>query len=208
MPQIHVDEMDNVFVVYASIHENSHNGLQNYRRLYGRGKVGGPYGWDTLFLITSGIVHNYSECVFPSISPAYSSDIQVVYQADGEPGLSVRGDLDPAGINSIVHVSIPKSDFLMSVNRPLLQAASGMEVGMPYPNPGRDQSWIPVQSGDAQDISLHLMDINGKKLVEWTESLSAGMKKDILLPAGLPPGMYVLEIRGKDCRISRKLIRE
>ena len=208
MPQIHVDEMDNVFVVYSSIHENSHNGLQNYRRLYGRGKVGGPYGWDTLFLISSGIIHNYSECVFPSISPAYTSDIHLVYQADGEPGLSVRGDLDPAGINSIVHVSIPKSDFLMSVKRPLLQAVSGMEVGMPFPNPGRDQSWIPVQSEFNQDIMLAVFDMRGKLLMEWQEHLRAGIKKNVLLPAGLPSGMYMLEIRGNNFRSTRKLIRE
>lgn len=207
MPQIHVDDDDNVFIVYSSVQENAHNSLQNYRRIWGRGKIGSVNSWDTMFNITAGIVHNFNECVFPSIAPTSSSDIHIVYQYDTEPGLSVRGDLDAPGINGIAHSSVPKDDFLMSVGLHTVQPNLPFQLSQNYPNPFSETTTILLRSPEDLRISLEIYDLPGKKIKEYSLDLQSEKEYRLVLDAAdIGSGIYFYSVSDGQRKLTKKMI--
>ena len=46
------------------------------------------------------------ECVFGSMSPSVDDKLRIIYQADFEPGLCVRGDEDLVDNNDIIYLEI------------------------------------------------------------------------------------------------------
>ena len=117
MPYSSVDAQGNIFVVFTSVMEGLSNGSQNYRHIWGRVSSDGGQTWSNFKDLTGSIIHNFHECVFPSLA-ANSGDnhLHMVYQYDDEPGLAVRGDADPYGDNTISYMNIPKSELGLSVN--------------------------------------------------------------------------------------------
>jgi hypothetical protein len=207
MPQILIDEQDNIFVVYCSVNEGAGNGLQNYRHIWGRGKIAGGYDWDTMFDITGSLIHNYHECVFPSLSPTADANLYFTYEYDTEPGLSVRGDLDAASNNDIVFVSIPKLDFLMSVGNtpePILQTFS---VSQNYPNPFRGITQVQLQLPGPEHIYLEIRNIMGQ-LVMQKDYAECFEGEHILTIDGnsLECGVYFYTIGTGNAKVTRKMI--
>ncbi|HRY99377.1 MAG TPA: T9SS type A sorting domain-containing protein [Bacteroidales bacterium] len=207
-PQIHVDDQDNLFLLYSGVREGAGNGLQNYRHIYGRGKIAGGYGWDTLFDITGSLVHNYHECVFPSLSPRSDASLHFMYQYDTEPGLSVRGDMDPAGLNDIVYVAVPKTDFLMSVgtgNHP----SPRVEVGQNYPNPFSGLTRVPIALREAGEVRVEVRDLMGRLVWQGQEGRLAAGEHSLGIPA--PPsgsGVYFYTVHsGKEQATRRMVVR-
>lgn len=112
MPQLVIDSQNNKFLIYSSVTENYNNGSQDYRHLWGRGFNNSSQIWGSFTDLTSDLIYIFSECVFPSCSPTSDDDIHLVFQEDYEPGLAVRGDLDPYTDNSMYYMKVPKSDFI------------------------------------------------------------------------------------------------
>jgi hypothetical protein len=115
-----VDNNNNLYVVYSSMMENlnSLSTQQNYRHIWARKSIDGGGSWGSFLDITGGINHNYDDCVFPSLASSTDDNLHVICQVDGEPGLSVRGDLDAAGNNNIVYLKVPKTDLQHIVPKP------------------------------------------------------------------------------------------
>jgi len=111
MPQLAIDQNNMLYMLYSGITETFDNGTQQYRHIWGRGSSDGGQTWQEFKDFTGDVLHAYDECVFPSIAAKTDDNIHSIYQADNEPGLSVRGDLDPAGDNYIRHLFVSKSEF-------------------------------------------------------------------------------------------------
>ncbi len=125
MPNATIDADGNIFLVYSSYMENLNNDNQGFRHLIARESGVGGTSWGNRFLdINPGIAHAFDECVFPSIAPTIAGDdsIYLIYQADEEPGMAVRGDEDPYGDNQIYYLAVPKSDIV--VVRPTISISS------------------------------------------------------------------------------------
>jgi hypothetical protein len=116
MPQLVIDEQNNVFLIYSSVTETYNNGSQDYRHLWGRGSNNNGQTWGEFVDLNYDLIYIFSECVFPSCSPTSDGNIHLVFQMDNEPGLAVRGDLDPYGENYIEYIKVPKSDFIYVPN--------------------------------------------------------------------------------------------
>lgn len=116
MPQLVIDEQNNVFVIYSSVTETYNNGIQDYRHLWGRGSNNDGQTWGEFVDLNYDLIYIFSECVFPSCSPTSDGNIHLVFQMDNEPGLAVRGDLDPYSENYIEYLKISKSDFIYVPN--------------------------------------------------------------------------------------------
>jgi hypothetical protein len=112
MPQLVFDPMNNLFLVYSSITETHDNGLQDYRHLWARGSGDGGTTWGTFVHLNSQLIYMFSECVFPTCSPNSDLFIHLIYQMDSEPGMAVRGDMDPYSENHMIYMKIPKSDLV------------------------------------------------------------------------------------------------
>ncbi|MCX6270154.1 MAG: BACON domain-containing carbohydrate-binding protein [Bacteroidetes bacterium] len=110
MPSATIDEFNNIYLVFSSLMENLDNGSQNYRHIWGRARVNGQ--WGDFVNLNNSIIHNFHECVFPSVTSRPGDNyLHMIYQSDEEPGLAIRGDNDPYTDNSIIYTKIPKVNF-------------------------------------------------------------------------------------------------
>ena len=133
MPQLVIDEMNDIFLVYSSVTEGYDNGLQNYRHLWARGSSDDGQSWGEFFHVNNDLIYIFSECVFPSLSPTTDSSIHFLFQEDWEPGLAVIGDYDPYNENRIVYMNILKSDIITpsqggNITGTVTDAAGGFPV--------------------------------------------------------------------------------
>ena len=111
MPQLAIDENNMLYMFYSGITETFDNGTQQYRHIWGRGSDDGGQTWKEFKDFTGDVLHAYDECVFPVIAAKTDDNVHCIYQGDNEPGLSVRGDEDPAGDNYIRHLFPSKDEF-------------------------------------------------------------------------------------------------
>jgi hypothetical protein len=112
MPQIAIDG-NNVYVTYSSVMETKTNPGANpneqlYRHILYTNSNDGGNTWDSVTVdLNSDVSHDYDECVFGSLA-VQGNNLHMVYQADSEPGLAVRGDLDSYGANNIYYMTWSK----------------------------------------------------------------------------------------------------
>ncbi len=108
MPQLVIDEQNRIYFIYSSVTETYNNGTQDYRHLWARASTDDGQTWSDFEDLNSDLIYIFSECVFPSCSPTSDEYIHLVFMEDNEPGLAVRGDLDPYGPNEIVYMQVGK----------------------------------------------------------------------------------------------------
>ena len=133
MPQLLIDEMNNVFLVYSSVTETYDNGTQNYRHLWARGSNDNGLTWGDFIDLNSDLIYIFSECVFPSLSPTSDDYLHFIFQKDDEPGMAVKGDEDPYIDNYIEYLNILKTDIIDiqsggTLEGTVTDAGSGMPV--------------------------------------------------------------------------------
>ncbi len=113
MPYMVIDENNRMMAVMASVYEDHDNGVQNYRQLQGIVSMDLGQSWSDPFDITGNNPdYQFYECVFPSLAPGTDDYLYLLFQADEEPGLAVRGDEDPYGENYLHFMKLPKSVYL------------------------------------------------------------------------------------------------
>jgi hypothetical protein len=98
--------------------------------------------------------------------------------------------------------------FSYSPIRPLLFSAE--QNWQLFPNPSQGQFYLLYQLPDGETLSLKLYDANGR-LVREVNSLSSGFQQKLLIDLAdpkLPPGLYMLEARGKDKEQFFRLIKQ
>ncbi|MBP7849320.1 MAG: T9SS type A sorting domain-containing protein [Lentimicrobiaceae bacterium] len=112
MPTATIDSNNIIYLVYSSVMENLTNGVQHYRHLLGRKSIDMGYSWGNILDLTAAPIHSAHECVFPSMAAFSDNKLHLLYQQDMEPGLAVRGDLDPYANNNIVYLNVDKTDLV------------------------------------------------------------------------------------------------
>ena len=106
MPQIVIDELSRIFVVYTSVTETFDNGTQNYRRLWIRSSLDGGNSWGQFYhYAEEDYSHIFTEFLYPSCAAYSDENIYVLYQKDDEPGLHFEG---PHGENLYNVAKIPR----------------------------------------------------------------------------------------------------
>ncbi len=202
MPQILVDEDNNVFVVYSSVTENLDNGLQNYRHLWGRWSYTGEY-WGQFFGLTSNALHMWDECIYPSLASYSDECYYLTYQRDNEPGLAIRGDLDPYTEN---YVTFMETD--LGVGIPKKQASGEiLTVSQNHPNPFSSQTKIKVELSEAAYVTLTIKTITGQQLLHTDKGfLQAGVHLFTINAKGMNPGIYFYTVSAGSSKVTKKMI--
>ena len=77
MPQLVIDEQNNVFLIYSSVTETYNNGIQDYRHLWARGSNDNGQTWGDFVDLNYDLIYTFSECVFPSCSPTSDGNIHL-----------------------------------------------------------------------------------------------------------------------------------
>ncbi|MDA0939736.1 MAG: T9SS type A sorting domain-containing protein [Bacteroidetes bacterium] len=195
IPSIGSDDQGNLYATYSAVVEIRDSGTQNYRHVYLIHSEDGGVTWntDTPCDLTPDLDYDGLESVFASMSPDVVEHLDIVFQRDFEPGLHVRGDLDPVDMNEIVHLRVPVADladcneveFTDNVENP-----SAFEPGQVqlFPNPANVQVELVIDRPGAHDVRV--LDIEGRQHMAWT---TTGLveKMDV---RGLTPGIYFVEL--------------
>jgi uncharacterized protein (TIGR02145 family) len=111
IPSMGSSEDGRLYVSYSAIMENFSSGDQNYRHIYVVQSSDGGNSWNsgTACDLTPDNDFDGLENVFASMNPNVGDTLELIYQRDFEPGLHVRGDLDPLANNDIVSLRVPIS---------------------------------------------------------------------------------------------------
>ncbi|HRY97449.1 MAG TPA: T9SS type A sorting domain-containing protein [Bacteroidales bacterium] len=207
MPTATIDEEGNIFVLFTSLMENHDNGVQNYRHLLGRASLDGGLNWeDTLIDLTGSLLHNYDECIYPSLSPTSDNAIHYIFMADEEPGLAIDGDEDPYTDNKIIYGRAFKADFGLSAGPELVLPDWTVT---PFPNPFSNSLNIELDVMRPGALGLSVRNLLGQEV--WTSqtgNLAPGRHTVRMERAGMSPGIYILNVSAGNSVVSRKIIAE
>lgn len=207
MPNMTIDENGDIYVVYAGVTEGKDNGLQMFRHIWGRAYLASQDAWlDTIIDLTGSIIHNFDECVFPSIAPTSDNNIHFIYQADEEPGLHIRGDEDAPTTNSIIYSSTPKTDF--GINIGIGEKPSPISfVSQNYPNPFNTSTEIVVSLKRSSTIQLDVYNLIGQPVISRNEGkVAPGYHKMQIDGSQLTSGVYFYTISVGEHSVTKKMI--
>ncbi len=100
MPTAGIDAASNIFLAYASVVENTDNGIgESYRNIYCMASPDNGNSWSAPVNISNS---NFDESVFPSMARDVDANIHIVWQMDAEPGNSIN-EGDPIAVNDIIY---------------------------------------------------------------------------------------------------------
>ena len=205
MPQILIDDMNQIFVVYSSVTEGYDNDAQSYRHLWSRYSPNGDF-WGPFHHLTSELIHIFDECVFPSIASASDDSFYLLYQHDNEPGLAVRGDEDPFGENFISVMTVNKLEIWTGVkenNIPIYD----YDVSQNYPNPFTTTSTVQVNLRHSAELSLDVVNMMGQKVYTINTGIAKpGMNTITIDGTKLTPGIYFYTVKAGESAITKKMI--
>lgn len=205
MPQIAIDEEGFMFVIWSAVTEGKNNGIQDYRHLWGRAWFPATQEWGDFVHLTGSIIHNFDECVFPSIAARTSANaIHYIYQADEEPGLHIRGDEDAPTDNSIIYAAAPKTDFGVGINKPINPISF---VSQNYPNPFSSTSEVAVSLDRRTSLSLDVYNMVGQKVYGVDKGqVSAGFHTMTIDGSKLRSGIYFYTVTAGSHNVTKKMI--
>ena len=195
IPSMASNEDGDLYVTYSAINEAYTTGLQNYRHLYVVHSTdnGATWNTETACNLTPDLDYDGFESVFGSISPDVDEDLEIIYQRDFEPGLHVRGDLDPVDLNDIVHIRVPTADLeecddiefidWVGIDEPFKEG----DVAL-YPNPATTNVQLVIDRPGSH--SVRLLDLGGRILMNLQ---TTSMVQDINV-SDLASGVYLVEV--------------
>ena len=114
MPDLSIDENDNIFLVYASTTETYDNGTYNYKHIWARASNAGGGFWCDFVDLDEGLIHIFDECIYPVIAGDSDDQIHLIYNIDPIPGLAVLDDhvyLE----NNITYAAVDKDILITDV---------------------------------------------------------------------------------------------
>ena len=205
LAQIVIDDMNQIFVVYSGITEGFDNGSQQYRHLWARTSPDGGTTWGDFHRLTEDFIHMFDECVFPSVANMTDESIHLIYQADAEPGLAIRGDEDQPGQNIIYYMEVEKTTIVG--NKKGGVKVKEMVVSQNYPNPFGEITSLDVTLTGASKVSVEIQTISGQKVTEYSYgTLTEGTHKIDLNRAGLVSGIYFYTVKAGEKVSTGKMI--
>ncbi|MDP2423453.1 MAG: T9SS type A sorting domain-containing protein [Bacteroidales bacterium] len=205
MPQIVIDENNVMFMVYSSVTEGYQIFEQNYRQLFGRISSDGGQTWGQIFHLTEDPIHEYDECVFPSVAAHSNDAFHLIYQADELPGMAVRGTAHAYITNYIYHMRIAKSGLGVGLEE-AKPAISITNVSQNYPNPFTGRSAFRIELEESTSLKLRITNLLGQEVsMKDFGMLPAGHHTVHIDLTGSPAGIYYYTIITGSGAITRKL---
>ena len=205
MPQISFDRStDNAILLYSSLTEGYDNGTQNYRHIWARASSDNAQNWGMIIDLDNDPIHTFDECVFPCISQVGDgSNWYFQYQLDNEPGLAIRGDLDPPGDNFINFY--PVTTEYNGI--PQLIKPSASVVSANSPNPSGSLTNVDLTIEKTSNVSYSLTGLTGQQFVRKNMGrLSPGRQTVKIDLTGLSTGVYFLRFEVGDQQYVQKIL--
>ena len=185
MPTTGIDAAGNLYLVYSAANE-IYLDNQVYRHLYASISTDNGETWSTAVDLTPDLDFDGFEYVFPSMIRDVTDKLHIVAQRDTEPGLIVRGDLDPSEENDIIYFAIT-TDLVLEVG---VQEEVQLAQIQVFPNP--TAGMIQINGLEAKTLPIAVYDQMGHLIVRSIEKVSNGSAS--LNLSGLANGNYLIKI--------------
>ncbi len=207
MPQILINEYNEILVLYAAMTPGFENDDKNYRHVWGIFSPDNGMTWDTATKedYTGDLFHLFSECVFPSVAGyAVNGNAHVAYQTSNLPGLAVRYEMHEVIDNNIVYLPIPW--IYVGMDEPIENNIS--YVSQNYPNPFNNKTTVQVNTLERSDLSLVVTNLVGKRVLEIDKGMvDAGVHYFNIQINNLPKGMYLYTVySGKNSETKKMIV--
>lgn len=211
MPQIHIDNNNDIYVTYSSCVEplyTSEPYAQMYRHLYAIKSLDGGITWSSPTDLTSDYIHNNDECVFGSLSYTSDSCLHIVYQADEEPGMAIKGDEDYFTDNTILYLKVPKSEIgLGPLTRISKQDYKNSDFVL-YPVPATDILNISLPPEFTGTINYNIVNELGQIEISSHVENNPGETTDFNIDiSGLNKGIYYIYFLNKNEKYGSSFIK-
>ena len=184
MPDISIDENNNVFVAFSMLADGYMNDTYNFRHIFVRAYANSV--WGDFVDLNTDIIHIFDECIYPVLSPTSDAEnIHLIYSADQIPGLAL--DSDHAYVtNNIYYVAVPKTDLVTIVDPDIDVVPTSMTFIETSPLPADDQSEPSMK--DIEDL-LRRPSIDPQYLTDTIYDENNHMIIAVKVP-GKPPEHY------------------
>lgn len=200
-PSAGIDANGNLFMTFSAINELEFSGTQFYNKIFVTASRDGGATWSNPRELTSS--QPSVECVFPSLARTVDDKFRVLYQLDGEPGLTVRGDTDPPGLNDIIFLDIDTADNVSITEYDIQQS----DISDIYPNPASSDVSVDFSVKIAGKYSIEVSNIAGVSLMSLNlGNMGSGKFKETIDVSNLKAGVYIITLQSDGYKTSKRLI--
>jgi len=209
-PQISVDELNNLFVIYSGITWQNPNpeGI-NYRHIFGRARFHDQTTWSTGPIdLNADSSCNGNEFNFAAMTKQISGDkLRILYQTSDQPGMASWSSAIPYHDNIIQYREIPYNTFL-PIGTEENPAGRRNMVSQNYPNPVNGLTYFNVNLDNAAHVVVDVSNVMGQKIMSNDKGiLNAGMHKMTIDGNLLTSGIYFYTVTiGGESFVHRMII--
>ena len=208
MPQLALGSAGEVYLVYSSICEDmTSSSSQYYRHVWYRKSLdhGNPGTWGDFYDFTCDF--ELTECVFPAFSQTSNAQLHFTCQMDAEPGLSVRGDEDPAAENQIVYLT---ADIADPVNGCLYSNINSVVLSNPlnvFPNPVTNEMSVSFNFNKSTQVKMTIVNLIGSNVMSQEFVSEKGETKKINV-SNLSIGIYLAKFETANGTFTQKIMKQ
>ncbi len=207
-PQIVIDDMDYIYVVWSGVTETYDNGAMNYRHLWSRGSWAEGV-WGNFELLTSDLIHIFDECAFPSVASFTDDYFYLVYQTDNEPGMNIQGTLHPVTDNNTTFMKVARNELIPIGIEEQSAILNESQVSQNQPNPFRGTTYVSVEVSEPCTVSLEVSNLAGQMVYAMpSRDLGAGTYRFGIDAGELTPGVYFYTVKAGGSSVTKKMIVE
>lgn len=170
MPCLAVSEEGTLVMSFSAIMENLSTTTQNYRHIHVVHSTDGGDTWnsDSPCDVTPDLNEDGFECVFASMPDDLGDTVEMLYQRDYEPGVHIRGDLDPWGPNELVHLRFDLEELAACADVEVIDVAAEDNPSITrvkaFPNPASDE--VRFSGWEGEPIRVVLRNALGQTLAD------------------------------------------
>jgi len=162
--------------------------------------------WSNPIDLSTGVIHDFDECVYGSMSPTTNNKIHMVYQADENIGCAVTDQANWSD-NRIYYTYVLKSEIgseVFGINDN--ENAVSMNI---YPNPSNDYTYIDLNLTKTSNVTVTVTNMVGQQMISKDfGKLASGNRNLAIAVSQLNPGVYFFTIQAGNERITKKIIVE
>jgi hypothetical protein len=200
MPSMAIDDQGRIFVAWSGVTNMRDASNFMLRHIFGRTSLDNGNTWcDTIVDLTGNFVYNWSECVFPSMSPTSDDKIYLLFMSDAEAGIYQNASGGAQGQSSIdnndmILLAVSK-DQIVGTGRPSSEISPRFRVSQNYPNPASGITVFDVRSEVPSDVMLDVYNSIGNRVLAMQDRISGEGVLQFRLNAGaLSPGIYLYRV--------------
>jgi len=202
-PQLIVDDLNRLFLIYSSVTEGYNDGEANYRHIWARYSSNGEW-WGEFHDLTDELVNIFDECVFPSASNTSDDNIYFTYQADPVPD-ALTTSIEENFTRCVV---LPKLDIISGVKENSAVIKNN-NVSQNYPNPFTGTSTVYVMLEEAAVLNLKVHNLMGQLVYKTSEQKYNSGKVEFTIDGSqLKSGIYFYSIISGESSVTKKMIIE